>query len=465
MSIPSFLAFSLPILTGTLIVHLLWVGKNHPSELILKLSLGIGLGLGISSLLYFIYLIFFAGNPYFLYVELALFLTVLIAAYLKNKKTAQTYSPRLSVNSLQVTILMIAGIVFVSSFLGVVNYARQRALGDWDAWMIYNRTARFIYRGQDAWLDAFSEDLDIIFHADYPPLLALNIASRWSILNEETAYVPTFQGILFSLASLGLCFGALARLKSLGQAGLSIILLGGVPFFLLEGGRQTADVPLAFYMLASIVFMFFNYHEKRPILMGFAGFAAGLAAWTKNEGIFFLFASSGIMVAAALWKRSFQDLFLYFTGLLLPLALLFYFKLQLTRPNEFLSGETSKIIQYLMDPSRHQMIFDYFKNFFLHGGGWNNIGIYLILCIYFLFFHTRIKDNPDLVFISLSIFACQIIGYYVVYLITPNDLEWQMNYSLSRLFAQIYPAIIFAVLNASQSPETIFASGRNGSAE
>lgn len=458
MSIPGFLAFSMPILTGIFIVHLLWIEENRPIELILKLSLGIGVGLGISSLLYFIYLLFFAGKSYFLYVELALFLTVLIVVYSKNKKIVQTHSPRLSVNSLQIAILMISGFVFVTSFLGVVNYARQRAHGDWDAWMIYSRTARFIYRGQEAWLDAFSEDIDVIFHADYPPLLSLNIASRWDILSEETAYVPMFQSILFSFACLGLSFGALARLKSFGQASLSLILLGGVPFFLHEGGRQLADMPLAFYILASVVFIFFYYREKRPVLIAFAGLSAGLAAWTKNEGVLFLFVSGTIIIIAELRTRSFQSLYVYFAGLLLPLAILLYFKLQLAPASEFLSGGTSKIIQDLMDFSRHQMIFGSFKNLFLYSGGWNNIGILLILCIYYLVFHSRIKDNPNAVFISLSIFACQIIGYYVFYLISPYDLEWHLNTSLDRLFIHVYPTIVFVTLIASQSPETIFAS-------
>ena len=97
--------------------------------------------------------------------------------------------------------------------------------------MIYNRSARFIYRGQETWQDAFSKDMDVMFHADYPPLLALNIASRWDILNKETTYVPMFQGFLFSLAALGLCFGALASLKSLGQGALGLIFLGGSHFF------------------------------------------------------------------------------------------------------------------------------------------------------------------------------------------------------------------------------------------
>jgi hypothetical protein len=420
--------------------------------------LGTGLGFGISSLLYFVYLIFFAGKPYFIFVELALFLTVITGVYLKHKKIGLTSSPRLKINFLQLALLVIGGFVSILSFLGIVNYSVQRAHGDWDAWMIYNRSARFIYLGRENWRDAFSKDMYVLFHADYPPLLALNIASRWDILGEETTYVPMFQGFLFSLASLGVCFGTLASLKSLGQGGLGLIFLSGVSFFLYEGGRQQADVPLAFYILASTAFLFFYFRERRPVLIIFAGFAAGLAAWTKNEGILFLCVSAGIMFIASFWKRSFQELIFYFIGLLLPLILLLYFKLQLTRPNEFLSGENTKIVQYLFDISRHRTILNSFKNLLLHNGGWYNIGIFLVLLVYFVLFHSKIKDNLNMLSISLAIFACQIMGYYIIYLITPNDVVWQLNYSLNRLFVQIYPAIVLIVLATSQSPETIFSS-------
>ena len=220
MSILGLLAFSLPIFTGILIIHSLWMDKNDGIQLILKLSLGIGVGLGVSSLLYFIYLFFFAGKSYFLYIEILIFSIVLTAVALKHKKTLQAHPPHLGISSLQIWMLIIAGVVFLSSFLGVVNYAKQRALGDWDAWMIYNRAARFMIRDQVDWQDSFSENMSVIFHADYPLLLSLNIASRWDILDKETPYVPMFQSILFSFACLGLSFGPLARLNSLGKPNL-----------------------------------------------------------------------------------------------------------------------------------------------------------------------------------------------------------------------------------------------------
>jgi len=458
MIVFSLLIFILPILTGTLIAHLLWAGRKSPLDLILQLSLGTGLGLGISSLLYYVYLIFFAGSPYFLYVELALFFAALAATYWTYKKAAHVPTRRLNMTFLQIVILLIAGAVSASSFLGLVTYSRQRAYGDWDAWMIFNRSARFIYRSPETWQDAFSKEMDLVFHADYPPLLSLNIASRWELLGKETTYVPMFLGFLFSLAVLGVCFGALANLKSLGQAGLGLIFLAGVGFFLSEGGRQTADVPFALYILSSVVFLFFYYSEKRAIFMGFAAVMAGLAAWTKNEGLLFVFVSAGILFIASLWKRSFQDFLAYLAGLALPLILLSHFKFQISPSSEFLSGGMETLIQTLTDVSRHRLIFDSFKGFFLRGGGWYGIGIFPILGAYLLLFRARLRQNSEALLLSLAILTAQFFGYYLFYLISPYDLNWHIAYSLNRLFVHAYPAVVFVVLAVTQPPETVFSS-------
>ena len=68
-----------------------------------------------------------------------------------------------------------------------------------------------------------------------------------------------------------------------------------------------------------------------------------------------------------------------------------------------------------------------------------------------------------MVFIGFAIFACQILGYYVFYLISPYELDWHLSSSLDRLFIHVYPTILFVTLIASQSPEIIFR--RDGSVE
>ena len=459
----SLLSFALPMLTGILLIHALWAEKNNFFDWVLKLSLGTGIGLGISSLLYFVYLLAFAGKPWFLFVEVLTFGAVIIAT---RKYLRVSVSLWFKPTRAQTWALILAGIVFFTTVAGILNYSRQRALGDWDAWMIYNRAARFLFRDQAAWQESFPPEMSVIFHADYPLLLASNNAARWDILNKETPYVPMFQSVLFAFAALGLIFGALGRFTSVGQASLGLILLAGVPFYLLEGGRQTADLPLAFYFLATVVFIFAYYEEKRFSLLFFAGFTAALAAWTKNEGLLFLLVAGAVILllrtadfSLRIWhKQVFQSFLPFFAGALLPLSVALYFKVALAPASEFLSGGLTKILQDITDPARHGIILSYFKNIFLFSNGWYRVGILPILCIYFLVFHTRKAQENNPVFPGFAIFTLQIIGYYAFYLISPYELDWHLSSSIDRLFIHVYPTILFVTLTASQTPETIFES-------
>jgi len=192
--------------------------------------------------------------------------------------------------------------------------------------------------------------------------------------------------------------------------------------------------------------------------MIFAALMAGLAAWTKNEGLLFVFVSSGVLFVAALWKRSFRDFLFYLAGLILPLILLFHFKFQVAPSSEFANGGIEVILQKLTDATRHQLIFSSFKGFFLHRGGWHGIGIFPILGVYILLFRSHTTDNLAAILISLSILTAQFIGYYLFYLISPYDLNWHIGYSLNRLFVHVYPATVFVILTTVQTPETVFSS-------
>jgi hypothetical protein len=78
-------------------------------------------------------------------------------------------------------------VVLLVSLSSTVSYLLRRKQGDWDAWMMFNRAARFIYRDQANWLESFSPRMDPIFHADYPLLLAMNITAGWDTLGYERA--------------------------------------------------------------------------------------------------------------------------------------------------------------------------------------------------------------------------------------------------------------------------------------
>lgn len=457
MSLLSLLTFLPPLLTGTLIFHLLWADGKSLSAWLIKLSLGSGLGLGLSSLLYYLHLTIVSPPPFFFVLETAVLLTLALIAFWKRQKTPAPPSSQPALSPLQIAFLSIGLFASTVSFLGLLNYSRQRAHGDWDAWMIYNRAARFIFRGGEFWQDAFSPNLNLVFHADYPPLLALNIAARWQTLGGESAYVPMFLGFLFTLAALSACFAALTYFNSPGQGAFALVLLGGVQFFMSEGGRQTADVPLAFFILASIVFLFLRQREGREIFTALAALMAAFAAWTKNEGLLFVFVSAGILFLTALWKRSFRDFLFYLAGLLPPLIALFHFKAQVAPASEFASGGLQILLQKLTDAERNQLVFSAMSSFLLRGGGWYGAGVFPILAAYLVLFKTRPLVFPSAIFSTLAIISAQLIGYYLFYLISPYDLTWHIGYSLNRLFVHIYPATVFVVLTATQTPESVFS--------
>ena len=454
------LVFLLPILIGGLVVHLLWPERDF-KILIFKAFLGIGIGLGLSSLLYFLYLFLFAGQHWFIFVQLAIFLILLIVTIWKERKQTWPPLPRWNLTRTQTILSAIALIVFLISLASTASYLLRRKQGDWDAWMMYNRAARFVYRDQTHWLESFSRQMDPIFHADYPLLLAMNTASGWDALGTETPRVPMIQSALFAIGCLGLAVSALASIKSTGQAALGLILLWGTPALVDEGARELADVPLAFYILATGVLIYFFVMYKKPALIMLAGLTAGLAAWTKNEGSLFVIAAGIALVVAFFKERPWRVLLSYALGLIFPFAIVLYFKLFLAPPSDVLSNGAGRSLQQIFDGSRHLEVLKFFWDQFFHFGSWTGVslamGIIPVVLIYFLLFRVLInKEHRPAFLAGITIVVIQAAGDYGVYLISPYDLTWHLTFSAQRIVLQIFPLIAFLILCACRSPESVF---------
>ena len=94
--------------------------------------------------------------------------------------------------------------------------------------------------------------------------------------------------MLFGIVCL--LMGAVAFTRTTGQSLLAGLVLLGTPVFVYEGPREAADLTLAFFVLATVILFFLYQRKQKPILLALAGFASGLAAWTKNEGLLFILA-------------------------------------------------------------------------------------------------------------------------------------------------------------------------------
>ncbi len=338
-------------------------------------------------------MLLFSNENGFLFVQLAIFAGLLIIFIVRERKNLRFTFPRFQFSRLQIILLAGLLIVTILSALSAVNVWAREPHGAWDAWMMYNRSARFIYRDQ-------ARLAGIILApngSDLPRGLSiatwhgycLGVASG----GQETQRTPIVLSGLFMLSCAGLLGAFLNLTRSFGQASIALILLLGSSLIGNEGAAQRADLPLAYFFLGTIVLIYLYATSKKPGLLILAGFMAGLAAWTKNEGSLFVLVTLPALFIAFFRQNPWRVLGWYLLGLAFPLIIVLYFKEFLAPPSDVLGNGITRSIQQALDLSRHITILKSFGADFLSFGGWG-IGILPILLVYALIF--KLAPSSDL---------------------------------------------------------------------
>ena len=312
--------------------------------------------------------------------------------------------------------------------------------------------------------------MDPIFHADYPLLLAGDIVAGWDILGHESSSIPMLQSVLFSLACLGLFGAVLASVRSIGQALLGVTILWGVPAFVNEGARQMADVPMAFFVLASAALLALYVQKEHPGLLALAGLTAGLGAWTKNEGAILLVGTGLAIVILFAPRRFWRTLLTFAAGVALPGTILAAFRLLIAPAGDILSAAAGGSLAQVMDPSRHAVILRHMWGDILSFGSWGipglSLGILPIMLVYFALFRGRVSSTwtPALL-AGIIILVVQLLGYYAAYLVSPYELSWHLTYSSNRIVLQVFPLLALLVLSATTDMETVLVRDPRMSSE
>jgi 4-amino-4-deoxy-L-arabinose transferase-like glycosyltransferase len=349
-----------------------------------------------------------------------------------------------------------AGAATIFAAMSFINLTRALPLGAYDAWSIWNRAARFIYRDPGNWRTTLSPELYWANHADYPLLVPMNIAWGWRAVGGEVESVPMLQGALFTLASAGVMFISLGWVRSPAQGSLAALVLVATPFFVQTGSQMMSDVPLMFYILAACILVFLALARQELILLALAGLMAGLAGWTKNEGLLLI---AAIPVALILTQRQGlrSKLVYYFAGLLLPLVVIIYFK-TLTPASDLFTGGLRQITACLTDLSRYGTILSTLGRQLGSFGNWS-ISLPAGLLTYAIVVGRRRNSVPAAAALTIAaIILLQMLGYLAIYLITPYDLAWHLNTSLARLILQIFASALFLYFSILNDPETIFSA-------
>lgn len=469
MMVKLFLSLLMSLSIGLLVMRIfLPLQRTSFEHVVLKASLAVGLGFGITSCTFFLSLLA-AGtglNSIIYEAGILALLVFIFFRYGKNRISFENYiEHETTLEDFKLKRMLSTGfyLVLASASINIMYIAMLVPNGTWDAWAIWNMHARFIFRGGEYWRDAFSILLAPKHHPDYPLLLPLTVARGWTFIGKESLVFPMTISLLFTFSMVGLMYSALSLLKSKSQAHVACLFLLSTPVFLFYGASQQADIPIAFFFLASLVFLFLQGRSPENYGLSFlSGVMAGFAGWTKNEGLLFLIAFIIARVMAVFFsqnlKMQMKQLIYFVSGSVPVLAMILYFKINLAPPNDLISGGSgvSEIMSKLEDCSRYVEIL---KGFIA--------GILFILPqVFFLLFYpvyvgvrgTEIRKTDNIT--SLLVLFFMLMGYFCVYLITPYDLAWHLKYSLSRLLLQLWPTFILIYFMIVQTPDEFLLLNR-----
>jgi hypothetical protein len=454
----SVLWFVIPVTLGFGLVRALW--PRAAPRLAVQVALSPGVGLGACSAVLFGWLLV-VGHP----SRAVVFIELGLAGWLgwlgfRGNSTNPDGAGKVPGSKL---LLAAAGLVLGLAALVVILEAIRTPHGDVDAWGNWNVKAKILYLGGAHWRDAFTDawlraasdpglkyDLNQVMR--YPLLLPLSVAGGWLFVCSDSLAVPAATAALFTVATAFLLGSALAALRGRDYGLIAAAIFASSGLLIEFSGSQTADIPLGFFFLATFVLLAFYDREKNRRYLILAGITAGLAAWTKNEGLAFVIA---VAVSRALLVRRRRDLLWYGLGCAVPVLMVLYVKVFLAPGQDyFIARQDLGTIAKLTDLWRYKTVGEAFRSGFGHPG-------LLSLCA--LILGVRVTDGERRgVVAALVTLVLMLMSYFMVFILIPFNLEFQIDAVINRLAIQVWPSILFLYFRSVTPLSDLRTSGRLG---
>lgn len=415
---------------------------------VLLFSLGIGAGAGVASCLSFLALVVAGPNFTALagIIGGAAIVALALGLLTRRQGTLLAWGEGPEVPWYVRAVFVAAVVLAVSAFLVIVA---NNPHGDEGAWSIWNMRARFLFRAGAYWRDAFSSDLSWT-HPDYPLLLPALVALCWKLAGQESSEAPIAIAFLFALGTAGVLITVLGVLRGKLQALVGGTLFLGAAGFISLSAAQYGDVPLSFYILATLGLLCLQ--DRHPEDLRFsvlAGLMAGMAAWTRNEGAIFLAAVLVARAAAALRYRNrgaltglAPQMLRLAAGLVLPLAVLIFFKLRVAGANDLWSEKFALILRHLADPGRWIVTIQGLV-VALFGLGRFVVSIVVIAGMYWYLVRFRVegRDRPTVAAIG-SALVLTVVSELVMDIGWVDNLGLEIAAGIERVLLHIWPAAV-----------------------
>jgi hypothetical protein len=342
------------------------------------------------------------------------------------------------------TLRAMFAIAAVAAFIAVVVLMRAWPHGEWDAWAIWNQHARFLFRGggSDAWRGYFMLGWS---QPDYPLLLPAAVARVWGYAGHESTFGPALIAMMFGMANVAVVVTALEGRRA-WMAGA--LMLGGSAY-LIHIASQYADVPLAFFMVATLAVAYGDALRGSRIAPVVAGATTTLAAWTKNEGL--VFAVVMVLVASAValrrpsagrMRRSEGAQLLWVIAGSAPVVIaIVWFKLWLAPSSDLGEGLTPAIVTTrLLDVDRHMTVATLMGQHMLRWSTRLSVAVLPLVGLAALWMSGRSERAR----VMVAVLGLMLLSFYVVYVLTPYEIVWHITTSFDRLLVQLWPALVLS---------------------
>jgi hypothetical protein len=454
--VSALVAFVIAWLVGYCGVRL-WLPSGAGSRrwtVALHAALGIGLGTGFTSCLYWLLVVGGAGTlPVAAGVELVV-LAALSALVMRQRsaagpgvETAASSAFPLWIPALGLAVMLC---LFVTAFLSVSDWNPQ---GGWDAFSIWNLRARYLLHS-GTWRYAVTP-LPVGTHMEYPLLLSSVVARGWTYMGSVSPLVPIGAALGFALALVTMLVSALALARGTAIGLLAGIVLLANPAFVSQAASQYADVPLAFFFAAALALISLGGESPSPArYLSLAGVFAGFAAWTKNEGSLLVLALAAALFVSswrsAGWPSAARRSGAFLLGALPGLMLVLWFKVALAPPDPLAAQLTLNLGQKLASSARwFQVAGGFLKQawelYCLPGPA---LAILAATCGLLRLRPRRERTAGPLLAILIAL-----AGYFAIFLVTKDDLDWLFATALDRLYMHLWPALVLAVFLLLRRPE------------
>jgi hypothetical protein len=440
--IAGLLGITISLLIGYFICAILW--PDGVSR-ILTIAFAPPVGIGVCSIIFMLF-----RRPMFV-VEGALLVALAVAWYVSK---GPSLIGRPAFRQPPAAYLLLAVAVGMVLSFWIIRVERSPH-GDGDAIATWNSHARYLYRDGPFWQKTILNT----FHPDYPLLTASMTARLWRYMGTEIPDAAGFLGALYAISAVGILTCTLVELRTASRAVPFTLTLLATPFYVDYAVSGSADVPLSLYVLATVALI--CLHSKtmpshRGLLV-LAGFTAGCAGWTKNDGLLTIVAVSAAMMIPVFWKPSetLRQSGALIAGLALPLIVIFWFKLKVAPPNDVLGGRHfQEIVEKVLMPHRYITIWTSLSDIFWSFGNWiiNPVPILLAYVALQRIDRKMLLNEGWL----QSVFVCVIVlvGYLAIFVITPQELQQYIDVSLPRLYLHLWPAFLMLAGLISANNET-----------